>query len=230
MGISNLYRHGDREGEGQDLRADVTRIAAGDSEALASLYDRTQRLVYSLARRIVGQPEEAEEVTLDVYAQVWRDAARYKPDRGSVEGWLVTITRSRAIDQRRVRAARPDMGGGTHYYLRDLSRMDAAIYAWEPRQRVMKLLKVLAPRERQLITLAFFEGYTHRELSNLLGLPLGTVKTRIRLSLLRMRQAQVEDKSKRLARGHDSGELPICSLPGAAGVLRRDSRSISRAS
>jgi RNA polymerase sigma-70 factor (ECF subfamily) len=176
----------------EDLCVSIARIAAGDSDAFARLFDTTARLVYALAARILRRPEEAEEVMIDVYSQVWQDASGYDSRRGSVEAWLITITRSRALDRLRLRLVRPDLNGAALAGLDEVSdewQAASATRSQEALWRVNAALPVLAPEERRLIELAFFEGYTHRELSSVLHLPLGTVKTRIRTSLHKMRRA-----------------------------------------
>ena len=176
----------------QELLASMTRIAQADPQALADLYDRTSRMVFSLALRILGREDEAEEVALDVYAQVWRTAASYDPRRGPVEAWLSTIARSRAVDRRRARTARPDLAGvpGEVLDVADLAGMtdpDECVSVLDARWRVDAMMSGLAPEDRRLIDLAFFQGCTHTELAALLHLPLGTVKTRIRRALGQMR-------------------------------------------
>lgn len=178
------------------LTACVPAVAAGDPEALARLYDHTSRLVYNLALRILRRPDEAEEVALDVYAQVWRTAGSFDSNRGSVEAWLLMIARARAIDRLRARTARPDADGAALVELEireDDRKVDGLLSAWDARGRVRTMLTRLATSDRRLVELAFFEGYTHRELAALLGLPLGTVKTRLRNSLLRMRRSLSRD-------------------------------------
>lgn len=190
MRVSPVSEEREGVGRNDELWLYVARLAAGDRDALASLYDRTRRLVYSLALRILGRPEDAEEITIEVYTQVWRHAARYDPGRGSVEAWLITITRTRAIDRLRLRAARPDMGAlATVDTVAKAEALADPIESWEARERVARMLSVLTPDERRLITLAFFEGWTHTELAGRLALPLGTVKTRIRAGLHKMRRA-----------------------------------------
>ena len=170
----------------------MASVADGDTDALAALYDRTSRMVYGAAVRILRRRDEAEEVVLDVYTQVWRNATGFDPGRGSIEAWLLMITRTRAIDRLRARTARPDVDGAAVEALehrRTPVGADQMASAWDAHRTIGGVLPRLAPRERQLIEMAFLEGYTHRELAALLGLPIGTVKTRIRNSLRIMRGA-----------------------------------------
>ncbi len=173
-------------------RDQITRIAAGDESALAELYDSSSRLVYSLALRILINPTDAEEITLDVYSQVWRTANRFESQRGSVMAWLVTMTRSRAID--RLRSQR------NHHMVssseKDLSEL-ATTFETPESQTVEKesvkfvrsALEELPVEQRDAILLSFFNDLTHPEVADQLGIPLGTVKTRIRLGMSKLRQS-----------------------------------------
>jgi RNA polymerase sigma-70 factor (ECF subfamily) len=141
--------------------------------------------------RVVRDPAQAAEVTQDVFVQVWRDAARYESSRGSVLSWLLTIAHRRAVD--RVRAAqaatvREDRYHATHGEP-DYDQVAEQAHASLDAERVRTLLDELTEAQREAISLAYFGGYTHREVAELLGLPAGTVKTRIRDGLIRLRDA-----------------------------------------
>jgi RNA polymerase sigma-70 factor (ECF subfamily) len=155
------------------------------------LYDGTHPLVYGLALRILGDVADAEEVALDVYTQVWRTAGNFDPRRGSVSAWLVTLARSRAIDRLRSAAARRQREESRP----ELPEAPAAARSPEEasllgqrRVRVRAALARLLPEQREAIELAFFSGLTHSELAARLGQPLGTVKTRIRLGMMKLRE------------------------------------------
>jgi RNA polymerase sigma-70 factor (ECF subfamily) len=170
----------------------LARAAAGDGAALAALYDRHARLVYSLALRIIGNEADAEDVVQEVFAQVWRQAGRYDAMRGSVEAWFLTMARTRAIDRLRAHRARPDSGAG----LPTSSELPAvivdpadALTAARDAERVRDALHELPLLQRLAIELAYFEGLTQSEIADRLEQPLGTVKTRIRLGLLKLRAA-----------------------------------------
>jgi RNA polymerase sigma-70 factor (ECF subfamily) len=175
--------------------ADIARInavAAGDPSSLAVIYDRHARAVYSLAMRIVGEAAEAEDVVQDVFAQAWRQAARYDGRRGPVVAWLLIMTRTRAIDRLRMRQARPDRAVTPDPQL--LDQLPAAtedpasgLSAREDAARVRKALAELPMLQRAAIELAYFEGLSQSEIAERLEQPLGTVKTRIRLGLLKLR-------------------------------------------
>ncbi|HZR03599.1 MAG TPA: sigma-70 family RNA polymerase sigma factor [Burkholderiales bacterium] len=161
-------------------------IIARSEQALAGFYDATSGRVYGLALRITGRSDAAEEVTTDVYMQVWRDASRYDLGRGRVLTWLLTICRSRAIDSIRRRdaaepcaepeelAAQDDGGAGSP---------EALLLLAERNEALRKALQTLDPLQRQLLSLAFFRGLTHEEIAGHADLPLGSVKTHIRRAL-----------------------------------------------
>jgi RNA polymerase sigma-70 factor (ECF subfamily) len=169
----------------------VRAIAAGDERALRPLYERTHRLVFTLAMRIVGNRETAEEVTVDVFHDVWRRASTYDPATGSVIAWIMNQARSRAIDRLRYEARkkrvhdRPDpplviaSAGSPH---------DAAA-ASDQARLLRHALQALTADERQAIEAAFFSEMTYSEVANTLNQPLGTVKTRIRSALAKLRGA-----------------------------------------
>ena len=177
----------------EDLGALLARTAGGDEVALAELYDATSSHVYGLALRIVGDRPTAEEVTLDVFLQVWRQAERYDPARGATLGWLLTIARSRAIDRLRASGSRRQVercqelnqnpGGPTQ-----ASAPEDLVGAADRQRLVQHALMRLSPEERQTIELAYFTGLSHSEISSTLGTPLGSVKTRIRTGMIRLRQ------------------------------------------
>lgn len=178
-----------------DLEA-IRRVAGGDADALAFLYDRHSRIVYSLAFRIVGDPPEAEEVVQDVFAQAWRQAERYDTTRGAVVAWLLMITRSRAIDRIRSRRGLPALAADGARGLQEMEDPadgpELMTLSADQVRRLRTALDTLPLPQRMTIELAFYEGLTHVEIAERLGEPLGTVKTRIRLGLLKLRDAIME--------------------------------------
>ena len=185
------------ESQAEDQRA-LQRVTAGDAGGLGALYDRHGRAVYSLALRILGDEGDAEEVTQDVFAQAWRRAAQYDESRGTVVAWLLVMARTRAIDRLRARKVRPegrvrDDDGLTLQQL-PATALDAAseMLAVERGQRVRHALESLPFLQRMAIELAYFEGLSQREIAERLEQPLGTVKTRMRLGLLKLRDALLE--------------------------------------
>jgi RNA polymerase sigma-70 factor (ECF subfamily) len=175
-----------------DLKALLAGAAAGDQDALARFYDATSAAVYGLALRILRNPAEAEEVALDVFLQVWRDAARYDAGRGSALSWLLVLTRSRAID--RLRARGPARRVETAFEAAQEPADDAqgpGEASWIAQQGaiVRRALRELPSEQRLALELAYFGGLTHAEIAERLSLPIGTAKTRIRLGLLKLREA-----------------------------------------
>ncbi len=167
----------------------VARIAKRDPAALEALYDVTSAVVYGLALRILGKHESAEEVTLDVYTQVWENAAEYSQGRGTVCAWLFTMARSRAIDRlrstrRRREVAMDNLG---HERPDRSAPPEELCLASERGATVRNALSSLPQSQRRAIELAFFEGLTHRDIAERLNLALGTVKTQIRLGILKLR-------------------------------------------
>ena len=164
-------------------------VAKGDDDAFARLYDEAAPRIHGLVLRILRNPAQAEEVTQEVYLEVWRTAARYDAARGSVPSWLMTIAHRRAVD--RVRSSQAEVLRDESYEARTretgadttaeqaTSRLEA--------KRVHVALETLTDHQRQAVTLAYLGGYTHREVAGLLDLPLGTAKTRIRDGLIRLR-------------------------------------------
>ncbi|HXG95049.1 MAG TPA: sigma-70 family RNA polymerase sigma factor [Blastocatellia bacterium] len=173
-----------------DLIALIEKVADGDQSALTALYDTSSRLVFGLILRIVSDRSIAEEVLLDVYTQVWRQAATYDLKRGAPLAWLLTIARSRAID--RLRAGKHEQNKESLDNIAEVSSSsispeDATVYS--ERQRLVRAaLDQLSPEQREVIELAYYGGLSHSEIALKLGQPLGTVKTRTRLGMIKLRE------------------------------------------
>jgi RNA polymerase sigma-70 factor (ECF subfamily) len=171
-------------------RATLERIARGDQDAVGELYDRHSRLVYSLALRIVRDQRDAEEVVQEVFAQAWQQSGRYDSARGSVVGWVLNLTRSRAIDRVRGRRARPEAPADGAVLL-DLPdggpAADEQLASADQAAAVRAALEALPFLQRTAVELAFYEGLTHTEIADRLDQPIGTVKTRIRQGLMKLR-------------------------------------------
>jgi RNA polymerase sigma factor (sigma-70 family) len=171
----------------------VERVAAGDADALQGLYERYGRIVYSFAYRFTRDPGMAEECTQDVFVVLWRRASTYDPARAKLTTWLLTITRNRAIELVRQRSRRPEPVAEAEVELADAAPDPSDLTADADRsQRVAGALAELPPEQREVVSLAYFEGLSHTEIAELIEVPLGTVKGRMRLALERLR-ALVDD-------------------------------------
>ena len=169
----------------------VERMAKGEQEALSRLYDETSSLINGLLLRMLERTEDAEEVLLDVYMKAWKYAGAYTEARGSVQAWLITMARNAAIDRIRARKAAPKTFSfepeTTPEPVSGESTPEELSVEQEQRIRVQKVLQELPPEQREAVVLAFFRGMTHAELAEYLGEPLGTVKSRIRMGLMRLK-------------------------------------------
>ncbi len=167
----------------------LTAIAARDEAALAQLYDRYRAILFGLLMRILNNREEAEDVLQEVFLQVWRKAEDFDENRGRPFTWLVTLARSRGIDRLRTLAARERVAeAGAREASEEIS--DAATDAFKSEQRglVSDALAKLPDEQKRPIMLAYFEGLTQSEIATNLGAPLGTVKTRMRTGMIRLRE------------------------------------------
>jgi RNA polymerase sigma-70 factor (ECF subfamily) len=176
----------------------VAQAAGGDERALGELYDRYGGMAYSLACAIVREPADAEEVVADAFAQVWRSAAGFDPARGSVAAWIATIARTRALDLVRSRKRRARVleeaavvtdEGETLVLAPTLESPDRGAEATETSAIVRRSLAELPPLQRRVIELAYFGGLSQSEIAAQLAEPLGTVKTRMRAGMEKLRQA-----------------------------------------
>ncbi len=174
-------------------RAVVARMASGDASAVTYLYDAHARAVYSLACRMLSHPQDAEDVVQEVFAQVWRQAGRYDARRASVLGWLLMIARTRALDRLRARRSRPageSLGESPADDRPDpVAGPESSVIAAEAEARLRSAVRLLTAPQRLAIELAFYEGLTHADIAERLGEPMGTIKTRIRSGLLKLRSA-----------------------------------------
>jgi RNA polymerase sigma-70 factor, ECF subfamily len=167
----------------------ISLVEAADAEAFATLYDRHSRAAFSLAYRMMGERQASEDLTQDAFLKVWRSAGSYRAERGSVRTWILSIVHNRGIDQIRSQASRR----------RTQDKIEASAPRSQPseafaetlrnsqRDQVREALDTLPPEQLKILELAYFSGYTHVEISDLLRLPLGTVKGRMRLGLKKIR-------------------------------------------
>jgi len=169
----------------------IKSVAAGDQQALASLYDATSRAVFGLLLRIIPDAAAAEEVLLDVYTQAWRRASSFDERRGSPMAWLTTIARSRALDRlRRGRTEREHTEPleSVEWSAAGGDDVEGGVREGEQRAVVLAALAELSDEQREVIEMAYYGGYSQSEIAAAKGLPLGTVKTRTRLGLMRLRE------------------------------------------
>ncbi|MEW6248181.1 MAG: sigma-70 family RNA polymerase sigma factor [Nitrospirota bacterium] len=172
----------------------MAQVVKGDHQAFSQLYDQSSSLLYTLALRILGNRDEAAELLQDIYLEVWKKVARYDVGRGTPMAWLVTLTRSRALDRLRARASKartvvdsmdlstphvPDQSPGPFEIQADL----------ELRNAVSKALAELPEAQQQALELAYYEGLSHTEIAARLNEPVGTIKTRIKLGMNKLRTA-----------------------------------------
>lgn len=168
----------------------VSRLAAGDMRAAEELYDRYAGQVLALARRILRDDGDAEDVVQEVFSQAWRTAQRFETSRGTVAGWLLVMARTRSIDRLRARQARPDTRSNV---LPDTLAAPGVpvsdlMLSEEQSVRIREALKSLPDAQRSALELAYYEGLTQSEIAQRLTEPLGTIKTRIRTALGTLRQ------------------------------------------
>jgi RNA polymerase sigma-70 factor (ECF subfamily) len=167
----------------------ISLVEAADAEAFATLYDRHSRAAFSLAYRMMGERQASEDLTQDAFLKVWRGASSYRADRGSVRTWILSIVHNRSIDQIRSQASRRRTQDKVEASAPRSQPSEAFAEAWRNSQRdqVREALNTLPSEQLKILELAYFSGYTHVEISDLLGLPLGTVKGRMRLGLKKIR-------------------------------------------
>ena len=164
-------------------------VEVGDAEALATLYDRHGRAAYSLAYRLMGEKQEAEDVVQEAFVKVWRSAGGYRVGRGNVRTWILSIVHNRGIDQIRSHASRRRTQDKVEASAPTSEPSEAFSETWKNSQReqVREALNTLPQEQLKILELAYFSGYTHVEIADRLDLPLGTVKGRMRLGLRKIR-------------------------------------------
>ena len=183
----------------EDDRTLIQQIGAGDQKAFGILYDRYKTLVFSLAVKIAGNHETAADITLDVFTQIWEKAEKYNPEKGLVKGWIASLARYRSIDTLRRRKVRSDINRPqwSDVQLEKLpsnNNTGKALELAETRKIVSNAIAILPVDQQEVLAMAYFKGYTHRQISEALNEPLGTVKTRIRLGLQKLRQIFKNEK------------------------------------
>jgi RNA polymerase sigma-70 factor (ECF subfamily) len=170
----------------------LRQIAQGRRKAFEEFHEKYNRLVFRIALAILGDTPLAEEVTLDVFVRVWQRADTYHPERGKGSSWLVAITRHHAIDMLRRQRANPETNAVILEEITQTAKpeehLEKQVEDSLQMKRVRQAFYELLPEQRQVLTLAYFKGYTHSQIAMLLNEPLGTVKTRIRTGMQKLRQ------------------------------------------
>src|SRR5215212_7369209 len=165
-------------------------VGGGDADAFAGLYERHCRLAYSVAHKLTGEKHSAEDLTQDAFLKVWRSADRYRPERGSVRTWVLSVVRNQSIDQLRAQATRSRMQEKVEASAPRYEPSEAFAQVWHEARlgRVREALDAVPHVQQQVLELAHFSDLTHKEIAERLGLPPGTVNGRIRLGLEKLRK------------------------------------------
>ncbi len=212
---------GGGEGASQEDHKLIARMSAGDDGALAQFYDRWSQSVYALVSHLVRDLDDADDVVEDTFWQAWRQASRYEPSRGTVSTWLLTIARSRALDRVRARRRLREEPLTPVSLLEESavatgSASDPAnvAEATERRTLVAGALRTLPVDQRQVLELAYFSGLSQTEIADRTGQPLGTVKTRTRLAVQKLRTALSSLRDGILGSAEDRGTTGIGGAEG----------------
>jgi RNA polymerase sigma-70 factor (ECF subfamily) len=185
--VDPLAAPGNRPAGAPDLAGLLARLARGDAAAFDRLYDHVAGPVFGVVRRVLRDPVQSEEVAQEVLVEVWREASGFDPDRGSPMAWVTTIAHRRAVDRVRAeqKAAARELRASTAAVAYD--EVVEAVESNLERERVRRCLDALTELQRESIALAYYGGYTYREVARLLGVAVGTVNTRMRDGLIRLR-------------------------------------------
>lgn len=167
----------------------LERVSNGDQPAFEQLYERFSSRVFGLANRIVRDPSQAEEVAQEIFLEIWRRASRFDRNRGSGTAWIMTLTHGRSVDRvRQAQASRArDLRATVDSFDREIDSVSETVVSHADTVQVHECLETLTMLQRQSITLAYFGGHTQREVGEMLGAPLPTIKTRVRDGLIRLR-------------------------------------------
>jgi RNA polymerase sigma-70 factor, ECF subfamily len=170
-----------------DIARYLKLVARGDADAFDAVYDQVAATVFGIVRRVVRDPAQSEEVTQDVLLEVWRNAAKFDPGRGSATAWVMTLAHRRAVD--RVRSVQKESERERRTAVADVpfDEVAEAVESSLERERVRRCLGSLTELQRESVTLAYYGGYTYNQVASLLGVPGGTIKTRMRDALIRLR-------------------------------------------
>jgi RNA polymerase sigma-70 factor, ECF subfamily len=186
-GSPDRARHAAGADAGADLAAQIGLVARGDAAAFDAVYEQIATSVFGIVRRVIRDPAQSEEVTQDVLLEVWRTAASFDTARGSAMAWVMTMAHRRAVD--RVRSVQKESERERRIATADVpyDEVAEAVESSLDRERVRRCLSALTELQRESVTLAYYRGYTYGQVASLLGVPTGTVKTRMRDALIRLR-------------------------------------------
>ena len=192
----------------------LERIVKGDPAGISDLYDRYKTLVFSVAYNVLGNMEDAEEVTLDVFSKVWEKAESYTPQKASVKVWVASIARNRSIDVLRRRNTRltfqsPKWADACLECLPAIENPEEDLEMAMAQRAITDALAQLPANQRDALSLAYFRGNSHSEIAEILDEPLGTIKTRIRSALQKLRKIMADDKEGKTSLNPNPGELRI---------------------
>ena len=178
---------GAEPGVGDDLAVRLRLVARGDADAFDAVYEQVAPSVFGIVRRVVRDPAQSEEVTQEVLLEVWRNSAKFDPGRGSATAWVMMLAHRRAID--RVRSVQKESERERRTAVADVpfDEVAEAVESSLEHERVRRCLRSLTELQRESITLAYYGGYTYGQVASLLGVPAGTIKTRMRDALVRLR-------------------------------------------
>lgn len=167
----------------------IRLVALGDEAAFEELYDAVAPRVFGLVRRVVRDPAQSQEVTQEVFLDIWSQASRFDADRGKAMSWILVIAHRKAVDKVRASQASSDrdLRVGIKEYQESYDDVADTVETQMESERVQKALEALTPAQQEAIRLAYYGGYTHQEVAELLKIPVGTVKTRIRDGMIRLR-------------------------------------------
>ncbi|MEV0253664.1 sigma-70 family RNA polymerase sigma factor [Streptomyces sp. NPDC050732] len=187
--MKEVVHIGVRAAPGPDLQELLGRVARGEQEAFAGVYDLAAGPVLGVVRGVLRDHAQSEEVAQDVLVEVWRTAPRYRPERGTAMNWILTLAHRRAVDRVRsvVASAAREQKAALLARTPEFDEVSEEVETHLEREQVRRCLRGLTELQRQSVTLAYYRGLTYRQVAELLAVPLGTVKTRLRDGLIRLR-------------------------------------------
>lgn len=195
----------DHSNEVQDLRSLLSRISKGNEHAMREFYRKTVRFVYGMSHRIISNAEEAEEVAIDVFMYVWKNASQYDPELSQPLSWLLMITRSRAIDKIRKSSRTVSINENVdENMVEDKGNPEDSYIAGEKRKLVRDAISQLTPRQKKVIELSYYHQFSHSEIAERVGIPIGSVKSTIRVAMVKLKNIikHVEVESGHVAEIH----------------------------